>query len=85
VLVSLRASSVRQAQQTLSMAMFVVIIPLLILPVLPPEMRSRIGEFLAATDLRTVGWLAVLIVGLIDVALLGACLARFQRSRLILD
>ncbi len=85
VLVSLRASSVRQAQQTLSIAMFIVIIPLLILPMLPLETRRRIGEFLSATDLRTLGFLAILILGLIDAGLLGVSLVRFQRSRLILD
>lgn len=44
VLVSLRAASVRQAQQTLSVAFLLLFIPLFLLPLLPEAVRLRLAE-----------------------------------------
>jgi ABC-2 type transport system permease protein len=86
ILISLRAPTVRQAQQTLLIPITVV----LILPsfgtlLLPADLQARFFKWLVEADVTTVvlGVLAVLLV--IDAALLAAALARFQRARLILD
>lgn len=84
-LVSLRANSVRQAQQTMSVAVFLVLIPLFLLPMLPQSMRAvLIGLALGANATAILLSISGLIV-LADLALLGLAMARFKRSRLILD
>lgn len=85
ILVSLRASSVRQAQQTLSMAMFVVLIPLLALPLLPEGVQAEVARFLMRLDMTAIvtGGAALLLV--VDILLLVLSLLRFQRARLIFD
>jgi ABC-2 type transport system permease protein len=85
VLVSLRASSVRQAQQTLSTMMFLVIIPLIALPLLPESIRIRISQFLVGVNVETVAIAGILILLVADLVLVGASMARFRRARLILD
>lgn len=86
ILISLRAPTVRQAQQTLLIPITVV----LILPsfgtlLLPADLQARFFKWLMEADVTTVvlGVLAFLLV--IDAALLAAALARFRRARLILD
>lgn len=85
--VSLRAPTVRQAQQTLSMVMFAVMIPLLVLPMLPEDWRARIGEFLMGAMQNGRGILGGTIIALliVDAALLWLAQRRFRRTRLILD
>jgi ABC-2 type transport system permease protein len=86
VLVSLRASTVRQAQQTLSVGFLVVmfggIFGLRALPFDLPAWLSRTAA--------TTGAMALILAGagiflLVDLAVLGAAMARFRRSRLALD
>ncbi len=86
ILISLRAPTVRQAQQRLLIPLTVV----LILPsfgtlLLPGDMQARFFKWLMEADVTPVvlGVLAVLLV--IDAILLAAALARFQRAKLILD
>lgn len=85
VLVSLRASTVRQAQQTLSFAIFIPLIPIFALPLLPKSVRASIDAFLMTTNTSLILLLALAFVLLLDIVLLAACRARFQRSKLILD
>jgi ABC-2 type transport system permease protein len=85
VLVSLRAASVRQAQQTFTIAYFVLFIPLMILPMLPPMVMQPIIQFLMRADFKTIGIWAGMIVALLDAVLILAAMARFKRDRLILD
>jgi ABC-2 type transport system permease protein len=90
VLVSLRASTVRQAQQALGLGIFVMAwIPIVGLNLLPTEWKEALREFggivLGSGDLLPLALGLGIVLFLIDVALLGAALARFQRSRLILD
>ena len=85
VLVSLRAGSVRQAQQTFTIAYFVLFIPLMLLPMLPATVMQPVLQFLMYTDFTTIAIGAGLIVVLLDVALILAAMARFKRARLILD
>jgi ABC-2 type transport system permease protein len=86
ILISLRASTVRQAQQTLLIPLTVVLIlPSVGVMILPADLQMRIFAWLTEAEVTTllVAVLAVLLV--IDAALLIAAMARFQRARLILD
>jgi len=85
VLVSLRASSVRQAQQAFTVAYFVMFIPLMILPWVPATVSQPVVNILIKTDFTMIAILAGVIVVLLDVALILAALRRFKRARLILD
>lgn len=84
-LVSLRANSVRQAQQTMSVAIFLVLIPLFLLPVLPQSMRAALAGLAQVADSTAILLSIIGVVGLADLALLGLSVVRFKRSRLILD
>lgn len=86
VLVSLRSSSVRQASQTMSLAIVVMLlVPAFGLRALPPETQTRLMQGVMGLNLTQIllGVVAVLLV--LDLALLGAAMARFKRARLILD
>ena len=85
VLVSLRANSVRQAQQTTSVAVFLVLIPLLLLPVLPQSMRIALVGITQSTNSTAILLSIIGLIGLADLALLGLSMIRFKRSRLILE
>jgi ABC-2 type transport system permease protein len=85
VLVSLRASSVRQAQQTLSLAFLVFLIPLLLLPLLPQNMQINVSNALQAFDFQSAALIAGVVLLVIDLVLLGMANMRFKRARLILD
>lgn len=85
VLISLRAATVRQAQQTFSLVFFLFFIPFFLLPMLPEEWRIRVGEILSRTDPESVVMVIMGILIVIDVALFLAAAARFQRTRLILE
>jgi ABC-2 type transport system permease protein len=85
VLVSLRAASVRQAQQTLSLSMFLLFIPFLVLSFLPRSSVENLGLLLAQISLEQVAVGVVAFLLLLDVGLTLIALRRFQRSKLILD
>jgi len=91
ILISLRANSVKQAQQTLGLAVFVLAwVPILALQVLPAEWKARLGQalrvFLASgADLTQVILIVTAALVVLNAGLLVAAMARFQRTRLILD
>lgn len=86
VLVSLRASTVRQAQQTLSLSFLVLIFGAVFgIRALPQAWLLGMSRFIVNTGEITLACVAAGVVALIDLAILGAAMARFQRSRLILD
>ena len=86
VLISLRASTVRQAAQTLSVGMTGLMFGIITaLTTMPDGWRDALGD-----GLRSVGPVrTALLVGaallLLDLALFAGALARFRRDRLILD
>jgi ABC-2 type transport system permease protein len=86
VLASLRAASVRAAAQWFSVMTLVLFIggPL-VLQALPAPIRDAIGRALETANLTAVGIAAALAVLAVDVALLAVGIARFQRTRLILE
>jgi ABC-2 type transport system permease protein len=86
VLVSLRASTVRQVYQQLTLGS--LLLPALLVlgfQALPSEWRSQLTQTLltAGTAQIVVGVAAVLAV--VDAGLFVVAIARFQRARLILD
>ena len=85
VLVSLRASSVRQAQLAMSAALIIVVLlPLLIYGTLSDTTRQQFNAWIASANWATVGEIAVVLI-LIDVIAIAVVILRFQRSRLILS
>lgn len=84
ILVSLRAASVRQAQQTLSLAFLFLFIPLFLVPLLPDSMRGTIIRFMSGLDIQVLGLILIALLLAVDLILLGTAMRLFNRSRLIL-
>ena len=83
-LTSLRAATVRQAQQRLSIAMMVLFfIPALGFGALPASTRLRLLQTLGQAESGTLAALAAAVLIALDVLLLALALARFRRQRLI--
>jgi ABC-2 type transport system permease protein len=84
VLVSLRAPTVRQAAQTLSAGVMVLLfVPIFGIRALPAGTRAAGAAWLATLNVpASVAGAAALLV-LLDALLLAACFARFKRARLI--
>ncbi|NOY10428.1 MAG: ABC transporter permease [Spirochaetes bacterium] len=86
VLISLRAATVRQAQQTLSITtMLLLFVPVFGVQALPYGWKARIVEALTAVDATRVVIAAIGLLVLLDIGLLAIAMARFKRSRLISD
>jgi ABC-2 type transport system permease protein len=86
VLISLRASSARQAAQIMSVAMMVLLfVPVLGIQALPPDTRAQIMNIVSNSSFDNIGIAAVVGLIILDGLLLLAGLARFQRAKLILD
>lgn len=86
ILVSLRAPTVRQAQQSLSIViMLLLFVPVFGIQALPTEWRTRLAQALAVADVSRIFLLVALVLVVLDVGLLVAAMARFQRARLILE
>lgn len=86
VLISLRASSARQAAQIMSIAIMVLLfVPVLGLQALPASTRVLLTNALNNTRFDDLAIGAVVVLIVLDGLLLLAGLARFQRAKLILD
>ncbi|MCD1294376.1 ABC-2 type transporter [Methanocella sp. CWC-04] len=89
VLVSLRAATVKEAQQKLSIAIFgIAAIPfgaIVLLPNLPEEYLVKLTEILMSIGMTEIVVAAVAILVVMDVIFIGLGIARFRRSKLILD
>ncbi|HMN59362.1 MAG TPA: ABC transporter permease subunit [Anaerolinea sp.] len=86
LLVSLRAATVRQASQTLSMLMLVFwVVIFLGVRFLPESTKQSISAYLQNVNLGLLAAGALAVVVVIDAVLMFVAMARFQRSRLILD
>ena len=86
VLVSLRAPTVRQAQQTLTIGWIaLVFIGVFGVQLLSPSTRTHLEHWLNSINLTTAVILIALCMLVLDLIVLAANAARFQRSRLILD
>ena len=89
VLVSLRAPTVRQAQQTLSFAaILLLLVPYGLVQgsrILSIEWPVNLISAIATSNVTEIVIIVMVILGLIDIGLVALALVRFQRSRLILD
>ena len=86
VLVSLRAATVRQAAQTLNVGILLLIfIPVIGARALPDAWKAQAGAWLMSVGMDGLLWTASVALLLLDALLLALAMARFQRSRLILD
>ncbi len=86
VLLSLRAATVRQAAQSLSIGILLLVwMPIIGAQVLSPQAKQRLALFLVSLDPFLVGVAAVCVLVVLDIIVLALALARFQRCRLILD
>jgi ABC-2 type transport system permease protein len=86
VLVSLRAATVRQAQQTLSIAsLLVIFLPMLGIPLLPDSSKLWLADHFIGVSLPHIVFTIGGALAALDVVLLVACRARFKRQLLILQ
>jgi ABC-2 type transport system permease protein len=85
VLVSLRAGSVRQAQQMMSAGMLVLFLPLMLIQFVPDGLRESLGSLLLNVQpVQAVTGIAILLF-VIESVLILVAIRLFQRSKLILD
>jgi ABC-2 type transport system permease protein len=85
VLVSLRAATVKQAQQTFSIVFFLLFIPIFFIPMLPREWQAAMMQVALHLNVQALIITAVIVLVIVDLGLLLLAMARFQRARLILD
>jgi hypothetical protein len=86
VFISLRASTVKQAQQAFGIAIIVLTMgPLLTWQALPETMRARFQLWLAELTAERLVAYAVGGLTVISLAVVAAALARFRRGKLVLD
>lgn len=85
VLVSLRAGSVRQAQQAMSAGMLVLFLPLMLIQFIPRAWLSAAESILQNVQpVQIAVWLALFLLG-VELILIAIARRLFQRSKLILD
>ena len=85
VLVSLRAATVRQAQQMFSVAFLLMFIPLFVLPMLPSPVKAKLLAAVSGLNATTAALVVVLLLAVADAVVLLIADSRFRRNRLILD
>lgn len=85
VLVSLRAGSVRQAQQVMSAGMLVLFLPFMLIQFVPKGWLDTVGNVLEnVPPVQVAVWIAVVLLA-VEVILIAIAKRLFQRSKLILD
>jgi len=85
VLVSLRASSVRQAQQTMSMGMLVLFVPFMLLQFLPKAWMVAAINLVENVQPMQVAIGLAIVLFVVEAILIAIAKRLFQRSKLILD
>jgi ABC-2 type transport system permease protein len=85
IVISLRSATARAAQQTMSILMFVLLVPIFLISVLPKSLLTEIDALLTNVSMAqfTGGIIGLLVI--VDVALLIYSLSQFQREKLISD
>ncbi len=82
MLVSMRAPTARAAQQSLTVALFVLVLPLFALGIVPDSVKSWIDTLVAGIDLTLIPIVVGGVLLALDTALLAVARARFGRGRL---
>jgi ABC-2 type transport system permease protein len=86
ILISLRAATVRQAQQGLSLILLLIFLgPSLALQALPADASGSLNAILTALDATALVLVGSALLLAVDAILLALAAARFKRARLILD
>jgi ABC-2 type transport system permease protein len=86
VLVSLRASSVRQAQQTLGLViMLILFVPIFGIQALPMETQLNIAHFVMEMDSWKVLSFLLMIMIALNLIFISVAMVRFRRTKLILE
>lgn len=85
VLISLRSASVRQAQQTFSLAYFLLFVPVFVVPILPEKIKATFLTWLVNANFTQIGIAVALILILVNIGLISVAMMRFKRNQLILD
>lgn len=86
VFISLRASTVKQAQQAFGIAIIVLTMgPLLLFNAMAPETRIRVATGLATLGETRIEAYAIGGLAVMSAIVIGAALARFKRGKLVLD
>ena len=86
VFISLRASTVKQAQQAFGIAIIVITMgPLLLVNALEPDTRATLALRVAALGENRIEAYAVAALTVLSVIVIGVALARFRRGKLVLD
>ncbi len=85
VLVSLRAGSVRQAQQLMSAGMLVLFLPFMLMRFIPKGLLESAGNMLVNVEPAQIALGVALVLVVIESLLVLIAMRLFQRSKLILD
>ena len=85
IAISLRSPTARAAQQTMSIIMFVLLIPLFALSFLPKEIFITIAIFLDGLSLAQLAFAGLALLTALDAGLVIYALAQFKRAKLITD
>ena len=86
VLVSLDASSVRQAAQTLNVSiLLLILVPLVLSQALSDATREAWGAWASGVGVEGIIWTVAAALFVLDGGLLAAAMVRFRRARLTLD
>lgn len=90
VMISLKAKTVRQAGQTLSLGILAILwIPGLAIGIaaraLTPLQQQALWEWSTTLDGRMIALVSALVLALVDAVFVGLAMRRFKRSRLSLD
>jgi ABC-2 type transport system permease protein len=85
VLVSLRAGSVRQAQQMMSAGMLVLFLPFMLIQFIPGSWVRSIFELVTQVEPLQIAVSVAILLIVVEGILIAVAIRLFQRSRLILD
>jgi ABC-2 type transport system permease protein len=83
IVISLRSATTRAAQQTMSILVFVLIIPLFLLSFLPPAIMTGIIALLSTINVVLLGLGVIIILFVVDIALILFNMAQFRRAKLV--
>lgn len=85
VLVSMHSPTVKQAQQTFSVAFLIFFIPLFMVQYIPEAWKTAMKDAFVAADWKTIIILVLIGVCVLDVVFVATGLIRFKRHKLLLN
>lgn len=85
IIISLHSPTARAAQQTMSILMFVLLVPVFLLTLLPKNILAGINGLVTNISAAQVVGGVIGILSVVDLGLIIYSMAQFQRSKLISD